>query len=140
MINLESLAEGLKELRLLVENINKAPELVYSGGVYKGKKELQTLTYENWIFGYRLENGIMMKRKLFIKVEGYRFDEIPEEQKDPIVTLCFDVFFDQGAGIPEIEPISESAILIWQLFQPGFWYERSPGVVVPGKGKRTNGR
>ena len=134
-MNLESLAEGLKELRLRVENINKAPALALSGGVYKGNKELQTLTYENWIFGYKLEDGLMMKRKLFIKVEGYRFDEIPEEQKDPILTLCFDVFFDQGAGLPEIEPISESAILIWQLFQPGFWHERSPGVVVPGKGK-----
>jgi len=134
-MNLEALSEGLKELRLRVENINKAPELSLSGGIYKGKPDVQTLFYDNWMFGYKLEDGIMMKRKLFVMIEGYRFDEIPEEQKDPILLLCYDVFFDQGQGVPEIEPISESAILIWQVFQPGYWYERNPGVVVPGKGK-----
>lgn len=132
-MNLDSLQEGLKELRLRVENANKEASLAMRDGVYKGKDELQTLTYDNWIFGYKLEDGIMMKRKLFIKVEGYRFDEIPEEQKDPIVLLCLDVFFDQGMGVPEVEPIAEDAILIWQLFQPGYWYERNPNIVVPGR-------
>ena len=133
-MNLVSLTEGLKDLRHRVEYANKAPALAMQGGIYKGNKEIQTHIYDSWIFGYKLESGIMMKRKLFIKVEGYRFDEIPEEQKDPIITLCYEIFFDQGQGMPEIEPISENAILVWQLFQPGFWYERCPGVVVPGKG------
>lgn len=136
-MNLESLAEGLKELRFKVENINKAPKLVLRGRIYKGQPDIQTLFYDNWLFGYKIEDGVIMKRKLFIKVKDYRFDEIPEEQKDPIMTLCFDIFFDQGQGLPDVEPISESAILIWQLFQPGYWYERSPGVVVPGKGKQN---
>jgi len=134
-MNLQNLADGLKELRLRVENVNGLPVLSLHGDTYKGVADLQTLMYDNWMFGYKIENGIMMKRKVFIKVEGYRFDEIPDDQKDPIVTLCYDVFFDSGEGVPEIEPISESAILIWQLFQPMYLYERSPGVVVPGRAK-----
>jgi len=139
MSDLQQLADKLMALRSFVENLNKTASIaIRNGGTYKGINLNQVFTckHDNWTIGYKLEQmAFTFKRKVFLKVEGYRLDEIPEEQKDPVLTLCYDVFFDQGESVPEIEPVAHDAILIWQSFMPGYWYERSPGVVVPGKGQ-----
>ncbi len=133
-MSIENLTQALKELRLRVENVNQQPAIALSGATFKGANSVQTLSDGNWVFGYKVEIGTLIcKRSLFIKVKDYKFSEIPEDQKDEMMLTCFDVFFDQGEKIPEETPLSPNSILIEQEFMPGFWYERNPNIIVPGK-------
>ena len=130
----ETLGEKLVELREHVHQLNSQPALVLRGNTFKAPDEIPIVKHDNWAIGYTLDEGeIAVKRSVFIKIEKHKFDEIPEEDREKVFNLCFDVFFDKGEAVPEINVIADDAIAVTQYFMPAYLYEKNPNIVVPGK-------
>lgn len=116
------LKEELKNLRSFVETINRTPDLALRGGVYKeiAHAQIFTLCMDGVEVGYKVEeHGLWFKRKIFVKFPGYKFDEIPDEQRDPIVMSVFAAMLDRGQRPHEIEIIDNgNCLLVEQEFMP----------------------
>lgn len=125
---------GLMDLRMFVDNINRAPDIMMRHGIFQqiDKDTVMTKTIDGWEFGYKLEdNGVMLKRKIFVKCEQ-PLAEVLDEEKDPVVQAVFSVFFDTGQGTPEIEIISDFSLMFTQSVMPLLMVERNPNLVSKG--------
>lgn len=115
------LIQKLLNLKELVDNLSRQPDIALRGGVYKDLSEadIMTITHDNWIIGYKVTpQAISDIRRIFIKVEGYNLAEIPEEQSNPIMIAIFDVFLDRRQEAPNIEMIARDALKIEQVCIP----------------------
>lgn len=111
----------LQDLRWMVENINKLPDITKRGGKFSGidPNMVYTTKVDGWEFGYKLEDhGLHMTRKIFIKNLEAKFSEIPDKEKDPVMIAVFDTMLDRGMPGTEIVPIAEDCIMITQDFVP----------------------
>lgn len=126
--------ELLVELFQFVNNIKLTPDLALRGGVYRelAHADIMTQSFDGWEVGYKLEDfDLFQRRKVFIKCEQ-PLREIPEKEKDPILAAVFDVFLERGQGMPEIEQISEFALLLTQDVIPMVLTQRAPRLVSKG--------
>jgi hypothetical protein len=116
------LKDRLKDLRAIVETINKLPDMALRGGVFKqlAKTDIFTAHIDGILVGYKLDDlGIFMRRRIYLEFPGYKLPEIPENQKDPVMAAIFDVFLDYGMQIPEIDIQREGeVVMIQQHFLP----------------------
>lgn len=126
------LVQKLLNLKDFVENLSRQPDIALRGGVYKelAKADIMTITHDNWVIGYKviphaihIFNPNKMEdwtvtRRIFVKVEGYKLEEIPEEQSNPIMVAVFDVFLDRQQEAPSIELIAPDALRIEQVCVP----------------------
>lgn len=125
------LKEVLTELKDYVENINKAPQMVFKEGIYKqrNKDDIQVTRFQMWSFGYQIEErGDFFIRKCFIKAPG-KWNAIPNHTKDSITVTVLDAMFLDQQSEPTIIPISDNTICIGQKFQVEYLYEKSPKLV-----------
>lgn len=136
MVADKNLMAGLEELRERVESVNRVmPAIALRGGTYRAPSSIQTLTWCGWVFGYKIEDhsGIFMRKTIYIKADGYKIDEIPEEQREPIMLAVYEVLLEQGSDMPKIEQIAPDALMIEQDFIPCLLTELNPNIVTPGR-------
>lgn len=115
------LVQKLFSLKDLVENLSRQPDIALRGGVYKelAKADIMTITHDNWVIGYKvIPRAISDLRRIFVKVEGYKLEEIPDEQSNPIMVAIFNVFLDKHQEAPSIELIAPDALRIEQVCVP----------------------
>lgn len=115
------LFQKLLNLKNLVENLSKQPDIALRGGVYKelARADIMTVTHDNWMIGYKVIPGLISNiNRIFIKVEGYKLAEIPDVQTNPVMVTIFDVFLDRRQEAPVIEMIAPDALRIEQISVP----------------------
>ena len=126
--NLQEACEGLRDH---VDNINQAPALALRNGVYRGidKRAIQTVKVSGVEIGYRLQDHkTFMRRQIFIKVPGYKIDDLTHAEREKIITAVFNVFLVPGANLPEIAHIAPDCMLLQQDVVPLILVERNPNV------------
>lgn len=124
--------EALKALCQFVDNLKVSPNVGLRGETYRmiDPKKIQTVAVDGLVFGYRLEShAVFIRRIVFIKVPGYRVEDISEDERARIMTAVFNVFIVPGAGIPEVQQINHDAIRVTQDIVPMVLVEREPGLV-----------
>lgn len=83
--------------------------------------DIQPIEYDGVFIGYRVRE---VKPGHYEKQVLVKFSEpiadIPQEQKDPVVLACFEVFLQEGQGEVGLEIIGDNrdALEITQEFQP----------------------
>lgn len=113
----------LEALRYRVENPNKRSIVILKSGVYKTRDDalIQSIDHDGFVVGYKLyenrQTGCFV-RVVLIKIPGYKINELPNGQIDPILNACFDAFIDKGQSMPGIKNIGPEAIEIKQTFLP----------------------
>ena len=126
----------LESLRYFVDNFNKTSKMDLKGNnIYRELKndEIYTTKIDGWEFGYKLEeyaNG-MFRRKVYVKVPGYKIEDVAEEERKAVMIAVFNGTLDQGAGEVEIYHTAPDTLLITQDFMPIYLYERNPKLIVP---------
>ena len=135
--------EALEGLRQFVDNLKVSPNVGLRGETYRmiDPKKIQTVAVDGLVFGYRLEDhAVFIRRIVFIKVPGYRVEDISEDERARIMTAVFNVFIVPGSGIPEVQQINHDAIKIAQDIVPMVLVERSPGLrsISGGFGGKDN--
>ena len=80
--------------------------------------------------GYRRTSNLTYRsREVFVKVPGFRIQDLTKGEKERIVTAVFNVFLIPGGAIPEIIQPSRDCIVMRQDYIPMIPVERSPGLV-----------
>jgi len=80
--------------------------------------------------GYRRKAyRTFMRREVFIRVPGYKIEDLSKRERSAIMTAVFNVFTIPGSSMPEIEQIARDCLLIRQDMIPLIPVERSPGLV-----------
>ncbi len=131
--------EALEALANHVDHQGKG--IALKGSIYKQRdpKEVQTVRVDGVIFGYRLEDHkVYMRRVIFMKVPGYKIEEISENERSRIMTALFNVFFLPGNKLPTVDRINPDCLLFTQDFVPEIAVERSPGLVSIAGGFKEN--
>ena len=121
---LKEVLEGLSEY---VNNINKAPQLIFKDGVYKqrNKADIQKTTWNGWEFGYQLEEiGDFLLRKCFMK-SPEDWDRIEEETKNDIATTVLEAMMDKQHSLPVFVQTAKDVMCVGQKFQVQFLVETS---------------
>lgn len=117
----KALVAQLQDLKNMVETIATQPDIALRGGTYKKLADADVLTtkYNNLEIGYKVQLcTISVLRKIFVKVHDYKWDAIPEEERNSFMTAVFDVFLDKNQGSPEINQIAPDCLLITQQVIP----------------------
>lgn len=121
-------------LREFVDNINRAPLLSRRNGIYQALRTDQVNHFkaDGWIVGYRLVDHPLsaghMTRLVFLKAEQ-PLAEIPDGDRDRVMTAVLEVFCDVGVSTPRIDQVALDCIRIEQDFIPTLLVERNPGLV-----------
>lgn len=129
-----SAVQALTDLFYFVNNLNKTPDLLLRGGIYKeiAKADLFTCSFDGWEVGYKIEDmGYTIRRKIFLKCEQ-RLREIPDAQKDPVMAAVFEVFLEKGQGMPWVNQISEFVMKVEQDVIPLLMTELNPKLISKG--------
>jgi len=129
----------LEGLRHYVDNINKAPFMVFNKGIYRqrDKDEVQKTSWNGWEFGYQVEEykGYLV-RKCYIKCKGL-WDELGNE-KDEITSTVLEAFMDKQQDLPVFVKIADDCMCIGQKFQVSYLVEKNPNLLsisnMPTKG------
>ncbi len=122
--------EALEALAAHVDHLGKGIKL--KGGTFQATDPMKvhTVKVDGVVFGYRLEDhAVFMRRRIFMKVPGYKIEDISEDERSRIMTALFNVFIMPGNGIPEIQRINSDCLLFSQDFIPMIAVERKPGLV-----------
>ena len=117
------IAAALLDLRLYVDNINKAPKLALRNGIYqdssKVMREGSSVTVNNVTFHYRLEDkGLYMQRYGSIRVKDYRIKDLPEEFVQDMLDIAVLGFFDPHQGPEELFASDPYTMTVTQKFMP----------------------
>jgi hypothetical protein len=132
----KDLRKACEELRYYVEHPNESSEIMLNKGIYKLKdpEAIQTIKCDGVEIGYKvaplspLAIGTMV-RKIFIKIPGYKIEEVPKKDRDAIMGAVFDAFIDEQQDVPEIKSTADDAMLITQTFMLVVLTERQPNLV-----------
>lgn len=131
----KELVEGLKELRYVVENPNKRPDIALrQGGIYRliNREQVQTLTWKPWEFGYQVKEDLFrdgfFTRNVFIKLKGSDIGEIPEREMG-MITEAVSHLLDVGQGPVIMSRIAFDCIKMSQQFQVFYLKEMKPNLV-----------
>lgn len=131
----QRLLDNLMDLKYKVDNINQTPGMLNANGIYTpiDKGTVLITRYDGWEIGYRLEDrDPMLRKKVYIKCEQ-KLNEVPDLEKESILTAAMEVFLDRGQKIPDIETITEFTIMIQQDVLPLILVERAPRLVSKGR-------
>jgi hypothetical protein len=93
---------------------------------------LLTVKVGGVVIGYRRQTHITFRRReVFIKVPGYKIEDVSRAERERILTAVLNVFIIAGASMPEItspEHVHDTMI-VRQDYVPDIPFERSPGLV-----------
>jgi hypothetical protein len=124
------LQEACEALREYGDNVNHG-RIVLKGETYspKDKDKVWHVNVDGVEIGYRLQVfNTYLNRQVFIKVPGYKIEDISKEQRERIMSAVFNVFVIQGAAIPSIDFIAPDCMLVQQQIIPMVPVERQPGL------------
>lgn len=126
------LMEVCRSLRCFVETINRVPSVALRGSYRTlDKTSVFSEKVDGVIIGYKLEeHATFMRRKVFIKVPGYKIDDVSDKEREAIMVAVMESFLDQQQGLPEIAQIAPDCMLIQQDFLPLYLIERKPNLVT----------
>lgn len=113
--------EMLEDLKHTVEKAQLKPDLIIVGDHRPIKvPKLMTGRYENWAVGFRIRmRGMFRVKEILIKIEGYKWDELPDIQKDIFFYSIMEILLDKEAYDPELRMYDEGkTIQITQKFLP----------------------
>jgi hypothetical protein len=104
----------------------------YVNGITDPEKSklIQTVRINGIEIGYRRRSfHTFRRREVFIKVPGYRIEDLSKGEKERIVTAVFNVFLVPGAALPELSRPAKDCMVMRQDYIPMIPIERSPGLV-----------
>ena len=127
-------AQELAEMRQDAENIGQG-KLTNIAKILPG--DVLYTKIDGVEYGYKVEDytygGLAMEpfylRKIFVKFPGYKLVEIPEPELRAFVVAVLETCVDKGNDRPEIEKISDDAIVITQRFMPSLLTNTQPWLV-----------
>ena len=91
---------------------------------------LLTVKVGGVVIGYRRQTHITFRRReVFIKVPGYKIEDVSRAERERILTAVLNVFIIPGGSIPKPVCIAPDCLLIRQDYVPDIPFERSPGLV-----------
>ena len=128
----------LESLRHFVDNFNVTPKITMRGHKQTFRElqadEVYTTDVDGWEFGYKLEEFAdgWFRRKVYVKVPGYKLEDVEEEERKAVMVAVFNACLDKGASQAEIEQTDIDTLLITQMFLPIYLHEHNPNVIVPG--------
>ena len=94
------------------------------------KRQIQTLQESGVVIGYRRTFfHTFARREIFVKVPGYKIDDLTEGERERIITAVFNVFLVPGASMPIIIHPQPDTMALRQDYIPMIPVERSPGLV-----------
>ena len=137
----ERIKESCEALRDHVDNINQKPGVVLAGSVYRSREaeKINMVRIDGVEIGYRLQDhGRYMRRQMFVKVPGYKIEDLSKQDRERIMTAIFDVFLIEGADVPGVAQVAPDCMLIEQDFVPLYLVEQSPGLVTIAGGINGN--
>jgi len=129
------------ELRRVVEHPNQEGKILLKTGVTvdRDPKVVMTTKVDGIEIGYRvlpsspLELNAYFDREIFVKIPGYKFSDLSEEERAKLMSTVFECFIEAQQGKPHIEPIKEDCVLIRQRFMVAFFHKfQSAFSQVPG--------
>jgi len=137
------LREACDELRHFVEHFNKVPSIALRGARYGplDPEEIFATRVDNVQVGYKLEEILpllvemdqlpTMRRTVYVKLHDYKFDEVPEEDRDTIISAVLDAFMDQQQTIPDMDINRDGDVMkLTQDFKVAVMYQRNPNLVT----------
>jgi hypothetical protein len=135
------LRQKCADLRYIVEHQNKEGKILLRTGVTvdRDPKTVMTTKVDGIEIGYRvlpsspLELNAYFDREIYIKIPGYKFSDLNEEERTKLMSTVFECFIEAQQGKPHIEPIKEDCVLIRQRFMVAFFHKfRQSTIQVPG--------
>ncbi len=122
----DRLKEALLDLKEMTENVADNPDIALRGGIYKemASADMFSVTSNNLEVGYKIirtsEEIFTEVRKVFVRLHGFKFDELTDEEKDPIMGAIFDTFLSKQANLPDVEAPNASTVIFSQkCIRPG---------------------
>ena len=122
----ERLKEALLDLKETTEGMADNPDIALRGGIFKeaAEAEMFSVTLNNLEVGYKIirtsEEILTEVRKVFVKLHGFKFDELTDEEKDPIMGAVFETFLSKQANLPDVEAPNASTVIFSQkCVRPG---------------------
>lgn len=116
------LREALMDLQQFVEHVIDNPaDIALRGGVYKEieRADLFTVTLDNLEVGYKIirhsQDPLTEIRRVFVKLHDYKFDELTDDDKDPLMKAILDVFMDMRTLVPEVEAPDANTVIFTQM-------------------------
>lgn len=132
------LKDACEALRHHVEHPNERPDIaLLNGGIYRQKDpgSVSTATCDGVVIGYQvvpcspLEINPYFTRRIFVKIPGYRIEDVPKKDREAIMGAVFDTFIGEQQDAPQVSQIGRDALLIEQIFQVAFPVNTKPGLV-----------
>jgi hypothetical protein len=129
------------ELRRIVEHPNQDGKIMLKTGVTveRDPKVIMTTKVDGIEIGYRvipsspLELNAYFDREIFIRIPGYKFSDLQEDEREKLMSTVFECFIEAQQGKPHIEPIKEDCVLIRQRFMVAFFHKFQQSTIqVPG--------
>jgi hypothetical protein len=126
------------DVQAACEDLKEHVDLQTSGvNLIGSRKAISTTKCSGVEIGYRLKAFLThMRREIFIKVPGYKIDDLSKPERDKILTAVFNVFLVPSADLPQIAQIAPDCLVIRQNVMPIIMVERSPRLssIVGGLG------
>ncbi len=132
------LREACISLRDRVEHPNEVGDILLQGGIYRQKdlEAILTIKVDGVEVGYKvkessaLEMNPFFDRYVYLKIPGYKLDELTNKQLASIKTALYDAFLEPQQSPIGLKIIGEDALLMTQRFQVAFLYEKNKGLVT----------
>lgn len=107
--------------------LQEACESIREHGDNTPGKQVWTVKADGVEIGYRRQVfRTYINRQVFVKVPGYKIEDIGKDQRARIMSAVFNVFVQPGANIPSIDQIAPDCLLVQQQSIPMIPVERAP--------------
>jgi hypothetical protein len=138
----KKLKKACEDLRYIVEHPNREGLILTQTGVTveRDPKIVMTTKVDGVEVGYRvvpsspLELNAYFDRDIFVKIPGYKFSDLSEEEREKFLSTIFECFIEAQQSHPVIIPIAEDCVKISQRFMVAFFHKFQHATIqVPDK-------
>jgi hypothetical protein len=120
---MDDILKGDAKIQEMCESLREHGDNTPGNQIWSAKEDGVEIGYRRQIF------RTYINRQVFIKVPGYKIDDLSKDQRARIMSAVFNVFLQPGANIPSIDQVGPDCMVIQQQSIPMIPIERSPGLV-----------
>ncbi len=133
----KKLMEMCVALRHRVEHPNESSDIILQQGIYKQKdpEAILTVRCDGVEVGYKVKSSSPLEvnhffdRYVYLKIPGYRLQDLSAKQLASIKTALYSAFLEPQQGPITIKILAEDSMMMAQRFMVAFWKAGNPGIV-----------
>jgi hypothetical protein len=122
---MDDILKGDAKIQEMCESLREHGDNTPGNQIWSAKEDGVEIGYRRQMF------RTYINRQVFIKVPGYKIDDLSNDQRARIMSAVFNVFLQPGANVPNIDAVGKDGdcLLVQQQSIPMIPVERSPGLV-----------